>query len=76
MTDDTYQRGYDMYKIEDVPVQSNRPRYPFGLLLVGQSFLCPPHKNLNSAASSYGKYHNKKFAVRREGDMFRVGRIA
>jgi len=76
MTDDIYQRGYDMYKIEDVPVKRTRSQYPLGEMAVGQSFLCPPKNNVRSAVSHYGKYHNKKFAVVREGEMFRVGRVA
>lgn len=67
-----------MFVIEDIPVQSgyrNYGKYPFGQMLVGQSFLCTDHIRVRASASDYGKRHGKKFSVRKEGEMYRCGRI-
>ena len=64
-----------MYKIESIPVKPGNSKYPFSEMLVGESFICPHYKVL-WAAKGYGKKYNKKFAVRKEGEMYRCGRIA
>lgn len=55
----------------------NKIKYPFGQMEVGDSFAFD--KKLGSkvwnSAYSYGKYHNKKFVARFDGDICRIFRV-
>jgi len=67
------------------------PKYPFGDLKVNESFRLPykdlPYKSLygkskhfqvsslRSAASHYGKRHNKRFSVTKHDDFYEVARV-
>jgi len=64
-----------MFVIESIPVKPGNSKYPFAEMLVGESFLCPHHK-VFWAARVHGKRYNKKFAVKKEGEMYRCGRVA
>lgn len=70
------------FKIENVPIHKSsveREKFPFGKMKVGQSF----HFSMGEidvslvrqAALQYGKRHNMKFSVVREGNGYRCGRI-
>ena len=72
------------FKVENkaVPAMGMRltnNRYPFGQMKVGQSFFIPGQfegiSSVRSAALSYGKRHDMKFAIVRDGDGYRCGRI-
>jgi hypothetical protein len=59
-------------KIKMPKKASGRPRrYPFDKMLVGDSFVTDLQSTA-SAAHSYGKGHNMKFASRKEGKKFRI----
>lgn len=54
------------------PLQS----YPFGEMLIGDSFLTrQPRSRVAPAASDYGRRHGKRFSVRVDGDALRVWRV-
>ena len=70
-----------MYEIEnnvEIPElkRFRNSKYPFDLMEVGQSFKVEG-KNPSSAVSQQNKRNpEKRFIVRREGDDFRVWRVA
>jgi hypothetical protein len=71
------------FKIENRPViraRTFRNQYPFGRMKVGQSFFIPPGlvdvMAVRQAALHYGKRHNAKFSIIKDGDGYRCGRIA
>jgi hypothetical protein len=61
-----------------MPPSQSGTKYPFGKMEVGDSFLteASERQRVSSAANSYGKQHNCKFACRRtaEGGL-RVWRV-
>lgn len=73
------------YKIENKPVprynsRSSLTKYQFDQMKVGQSFFIPEPTfqqvaRVRSAASSYGKRHGMNFAIVRDGQGYRCGRI-
>jgi hypothetical protein len=74
------------YKVENKPVQNFNSRdkmqkYPFDKMKVGQSFFIPEPNfqqvnRVRSAATHYGKRHDVTFAIVRDGNGYRCGRIA
>ncbi len=63
----------------NIPIPNKRIRpskYPFAMLKIGDSFEFNKDeiKRVGSAASSFGKKHNKRFLVRRMGDKGRCWR--
>jgi len=64
------------YKIEK-GVPFAKKGYPFGEMEVGDSFLADAAllERLRSAASMFGKDHNKKFATRQVPEGVRVWRV-
>jgi len=73
------------YKIENKPVPHNNRRsgkykYRFHEMEVGQSFFIPEPSfqlvaRVRAAASAYGRIHNVRFAIVRDGNGYRCGRI-
>lgn len=62
-----------------LPAGGRKPKYPFLLLEVGDSFLFPdgtPRSSAKVAASNHGKRHGVKLAIRAEGDRLRCWRTA
>jgi hypothetical protein len=78
--------GQAEYKVENKPVPRHNVRrdrstkYPFDKMKVGQSFFIPEPafrdvSRIRASASSYGKRHGVKFAIVRDGEGYRCGRI-
>lgn len=70
------------YKIESniqIPVgyKGCGRKYPFDKLEIGQSIYFEGERaSVQNAAFAYGKFNNKKFCTRKEGNGFRVWRTA
>ena len=72
------------FKIENRPVlrprMVDRNRFPFRKMKIGQSFYIDlgavDIQAVRTAASHYGKRHNAKFSIIRDGTGYRCGRIA
>jgi hypothetical protein len=72
------------YKIENKPVtpverNGHGPtRYPFNKMKVGQSFWLEAgvQNTVRGASIGYGRRHNMKFSISKDGDGYRCGRIA
>ena len=63
------------FKIEKgIEVPQYRAKYPFKKMEVGDSFFS--ETDACSSAYMYGKRNGKRFLIRKEGDGFRVWRIA
>lgn len=64
---------------KDVPLPDKytRHHYPFDEMEVGHSFLAPAtcYPAIVSAASWYGKRHNKKFSIRKTENGYRCWRV-
>lgn len=66
------------FKIEKgITHSKSKLSFPFGEMAVGDSFHADANvfTRLASAASWYGKRHDKKFSVRRDGDGHRCWRV-
>ncbi len=73
------------YKVENKPVprhnrRNDQQKYPFKEMKVGQSFFIPEPAfqqvaRIRASASSYGKRTGMKFAIVRDGNGYRCGRI-
>jgi hypothetical protein len=50
--------------------------YPFPIMEVGDSFSIDSNTKVRAAASLFGKRHGSKFATRRDGNGYRVWRVA
>jgi hypothetical protein len=50
-----------------------KPKYPWPLMQVGDSFLAP-HTRVTMSAYAYGKRHNMKFVSLKEANGIRVWR--
>ena len=61
-----------------VPLQTNRQKYPFAQMAIGDSFFVADISSLklSSAASYWDKRHGTKFTVRKVDGGVRVWRIA
>jgi hypothetical protein len=73
------------FRVENKPVlrprmNSTYDKYPFAKMKVGQSFFIErglvDTQAVRTAAAHYGKRHNVKFSIVRDGDGYRCGRIA
>jgi hypothetical protein len=69
------------YKIEkNIPLPTDKPKgkWPFGEMEIGDSFFVGDRKpsSLGAMASQYGMRHKKKFSVLKDGEGYRVFRIA
>lgn len=66
--------------IKNAPPQQKgqTKKYPFGEMDVWDAFDLPEslHKNITTAAHNYGKYYDKKFSIRKNGEGYRCQRIA
>jgi len=60
------------------PANGANARYPFGDMVVGDSFALPKQQanSVRSAASQFGKRNDMRFAVRVQGEQVRVWRTA
>ena len=78
-----------MFKVEKgvaLPDRVEQSKYPFAEMEVGDSFLTGASdlqvdrdsvgSRAFAASWRYGRKHNMKFASRREGEFFRIWRIA
>lgn len=75
MSDFVIEDGIEIPKIEGRGMQK-KAKYPFGKMLVGQSFLVVHQwKSARSSADAYGRRNGIKFSTRREGDGLRIWRI-
>ena len=69
---------------ERKPPKPRESRFPFGQMEVGDSFLVPleniksknPYMSISQSCYKYSKKSGKKFRARRNGDNFRVWRMA
>lgn len=77
-------REFEEFKVESKPipidlVRKRYSRYPFAEMKVGQSFYIKEGfkaiQSVRSSASLYGKRHDMKFVVVRDGKGYRCGRI-
>ncbi len=73
------------FKVENKPVPRSNNRhksqkYPFSQMKVGQSFFIPEPAfqqiaRIRASASNYSKRHNTRFAIVRDGNGYRCGRV-
>lgn len=53
-------------------------KYPFDQMKIGDSFEVSDDlwERVSTAAGAYGRYHNKKFSIRKHNGAYRCWRIA
>lgn len=68
--------GFLVEKGIPVPRVSGRAVYPFPLMEVGDSFSIDGKERVAAAASVFGKRHGVKFSLRKDGEGYRVWRVA
>ncbi len=51
-------------------------KYPFREMDIGDSFWAEKTSSVRGAAVSFGLRHGKKFSSRKEGDGYRIWRVA
>lgn len=62
-------------KIPEKLSAGRKPKYPFGSMEVGDSFLCDEH-TVYSSASWFGKRNGKRFSVQKvDRNLFRCFRV-